>query len=114
MYFQLIFNLLLEPARKAVEKWFMEHRATPASDDSDLPLFLQRLIQRGEAKGEIKGEARGEIKGKRDTLLHLLTLAGAVPTPDQSRLIEECTDAATLQRWIDNLFRGKTGTDMFG
>lgn len=103
--------------REALEKLAMEQRANPSNDDNDLPPFLRQFVDRGKLEGKLEGKAEGklegELKGKRETLLHLLSRSGIAPTAEQQRRIEECTDTATLDRWIDNLFSRKTGADVF-
>src|SRR4051812_30063115 len=56
------------------------------------------------SEGLAEGELKGELKGKRGALLRLLARAGISFTEDERDRIEACTDAAILDRWIDNAF----------
>lgn len=103
VYFRIIHNVLRGPMREALEKLIMEQRNLMSDDD--LPPFLRQFVDRGMVEGK--------LEGKRDTLRHLLGHLGVAPTAEQGRRIEECKDIAVLQRWIDNLFGGKTGADLF-
>jgi predicted transposase YdaD len=80
------------------------------------PPFAQQLIDRGMREGELKGmrEGRreGELKGKRDALLRLLARAGIALTEDDRARIQACSDAATLDHWIDNVLGAKTAADV--
>ena len=64
------------------------------------------------SEGLAEGELKGELKGKRGALLRLLARAGIAFTEDDRARIEACTDAATLDRWIDNVFGAKTAADV--
>jgi len=66
------------------------------------PPFAQQLID------------RGELKGKREALLRLMTRMGIPLTEEERSRIEACTDAATLDRWFDNLIGAKTAADVLG
>ena len=80
--------------------------------EATFPPFVQKLIDRGKLEGELKGMREGRLEGKRDTLLRLLARAGIVLTEDESARIQACTDVATLDRWIDNVFGAKTATEV--
>ncbi len=80
------------------------------------PPFAQKLIDRGKLEGKLEGERKGKLEGKlegkRDTLLRLLTRARIAFTEDDRARVEACTDAATLDRWVDNVLSAKTITDV--
>jgi predicted transposase YdaD len=92
------------------------------------PPFAQQLIDRGKLEGlregelkgklegiregELKGIREGELKGKRGALLRLLARAGITLTEEERARIEACTDAPTLDRWIDNVLGAKTAADV--
>lgn len=77
-----------------------------------IEIAAERWAQ-GHTKGKVEGLAEGEIKGKRDALVRLLSRTGIVlPEADRARL-QACTDTATLDRWIDNVFGAKTAADVF-
>jgi predicted transposase/invertase (TIGR01784 family) len=59
-----------------------------------------------------EGEDAGEIKARRDTLLRLLVRAGIALAEEDRGRIQACTDAATLDRWIDNVFGAKSAADV--
>lgn len=84
----------------------MEQQANP---EAPLPPFAKWLI----AMGERQGEFTGELKGKRDTLLRLCGRVGIAHSEGDRARIQACDDAATLDRWVDNLFGAKTSTDVF-
>jgi hypothetical protein len=66
----------------------------------------------GLAAGELKGELKGKLEANRETLARLLVRAGIAATDDERARIEACVDAATLDRWIDNVFGAKTAADV--
>ncbi|WP_437509679.1 hypothetical protein [Sorangium sp. So ce1099] len=69
---------------------------------------MQKLIDRG----KLEGIREGELKGRRNTLLRLLARAGIVLTENEGARIQTCTDAATLDRCIDNVLGAKTATEV--
>ena len=64
------------------------------------------------SEGLAEGEIKGEIKGKRSALLRLFARAGIALTEDERARIEASTDAATLNRWINDVFGAKTAADV--
>ncbi len=113
VYFQLIWNGLREPMRRALEALVMERQI---EGEATLPPFVQRLIDRGKLEGlregKLEGLREGKLEGKRGTLLRLLARTGIVLTESESARIQACTDIATLDRWIDNVFGAKTATEV--
>ena len=101
VYFQLIYNALREPMRRAVEALIMERQT---ESKATFPPFMQRLID--------DGVRAGELKGKRDALLRLVARVGVALTEDDRARILACTDGATLDRWFDNVLGAKTSTDV--
>jgi hypothetical protein len=97
VYFQTIYDALREPMRRALEKLTMERQTELKGT---FPPFAQRLID------------RGELKGKREALLRLMSRTGIALTDEQHARIEACTDAATLDRWLDNVIGAKTAGDV--
>jgi predicted transposase/invertase (TIGR01784 family) len=57
-------------------------------------------------------ERQGELKARRETLLRLLARAGIALTEGDRTRIQACTDAATLDRWVDNVFGAKSAADV--
>jgi hypothetical protein len=121
VYFQIIYDGLREPLRRALETLIME-RMDQAK--ATFPPFAQQLIDRGKLEGiregklegiregKLEGIREGELKGKRDALLRLLTRAGIALAEDDRVRIQACTDAATLDRWVDNVLVAKTAADV--
>ena len=85
------------------------------------PPFAQQLIERGlrEGKldglreGKLDGLREGKLDGLRDALLRLLARAGITLTEDDRARIQACTDAAKLDRWVENVLGAKTAADVF-
>jgi len=67
----------------------------------------------GKLEGKIEGKIEGKLEARRETLARLLVRAGIVVTDDERARIEACLDAATLDRWIDNVFGAKTVAEVF-
>lgn len=93
--------------------------------NTKFPPFVQDLIERGKREGlregaregrlagKLEGFREGKLHGKREVLLRLMAREGvSVIEGDRSRIVL-CTDAATLDRWIDSAVAGKTGDDLF-
>ena len=59
-----------------------------------------------------EGRDEGEINARRNTLLRLLECVGIALTDHDRARIQACTDAATLDRWIDNVFGAKSAADV--
>jgi predicted transposase YdaD len=93
--------------------------------NASLPAFAQDLVERGKREGlregaregrltgKLEGFREGKLHGKREVLLRLMGRSGAVGEAERTRIVL-CTDAATLDRWIDNAVAAKTGDDVFG
>jgi hypothetical protein len=120
-YFQIIYNVLREPMRKALKALVMERQT---QGKATFPPFAQQLIDRGKLEGiregklkgiregELKGIREGELKGKRDALLRFLARARIALTDDERARIQVCTEVATLDRWVDNALGAKTAADV--
>jgi hypothetical protein len=84
------------------------------------PPFAQQIFERGIREGELKGFRDGELKGLRDgkldglreALLRLMARAGLTLTEDDRARIQACDDAATLDRWVENVLGAKTAADV--
>jgi hypothetical protein len=113
VYFQVIWNALREPMRRALEALVMERQI---EGEATFPPFVQKLIDRGKLEGlregKLEGLREGELKAKRGTLLRLLARAGIVLAECESARIQACTDITTLDRWIDNVFGAKDATEV--
>ncbi|MDC0678134.1 hypothetical protein [Sorangium atrum] len=105
VYFQVIWNGLREPMRRALEALVMERQI---KGEAAFPPFAQKLIDRG----KLEGLREGELKAKRGTLLRLLARAGIVLAECDSARIQACTDITTLDRWIDNVLGAKDATEV--
>jgi hypothetical protein len=102
VYFQIIWNVLREPMQRALEALVMERQT---EDKATFPPFAQQIFERGLREGE--------LKGLRDALLRLLARAGITLTENDHARIQACTDAATLDRWVENILGAKTAADVF-
>jgi hypothetical protein len=125
VYFQIIWTVLREPMRRALEALVMERQT---EGNATFPPFAQQLIERGfrdgkleglrDGKleglrdGELKGLRDGELKGLRDALQRLIARAGISLSDDDRSRIRACDDAATLDRWIENIIGAKTIRDV--
>jgi len=87
VYFHILWNGSREPMRRALEKLVMERQT--------------------------EGKTPGKLDGLRDALRRLLGRAGIRLTEDDHTRIQACTDAATLDRWIENVLGAKTAADVF-
>lgn len=91
-----------------------------AGSKMTLPPAAPQLLERwklerfraGRLAGKIEGFREGELRGKRDALLRLTARAAIALTEADRRLIQACTDPATLDRWLDNLLGAKTASDL--
>jgi flagellar biosynthesis/type III secretory pathway protein FliH len=110
VYFQIVYNALREPMRRALEALVMERQT---EGKATFPPFAQQLIERGIREGKLEGMREGKLEAKRDMLLRLLTRAGIAATADDSARIQACTDSEILDRWIDNALGAKTTADVF-
>ncbi len=63
-------------------------------------------------EGEHAGEIKGKLVAKRETILRLCGRAGVALTEDDRTRIEARADAATLDRWIDNVIGAKTAAEV--
>ncbi|WP_437543063.1 hypothetical protein WME97_32085 [Sorangium sp. So ce367] len=113
VYFQVIWNALREPMRRALEALVMERQI---EGEATFPPFVQKLIDRGKLEGlregKLEGLREGELKAKRGTLLRLLARAGIVLAECESARIQACTDITILDRWIDNVLGAKDATEV--
>ncbi len=105
VYFQIIWNVLREPMQRALEALVMQRQT---EGQTNFPPFAQQIFERGVRDGE----AMGELKGKRDALLRLLARAGISLSEEENARVRECSDAATLDRWVDNVLGAKTASDV--
>lgn len=97
VYFQIIYTALREPLQRAMERLVMERQA---EHESELPPFLQQY------------RLEGRLEGSRAALLRLMQRAGIPLTEAERARVETCTDAATLERWLDNVLGAKTAADV--
>ena len=89
VYFQLIYNALREPMRRALEALVMERQS---EGKATFPPFAQQLIDRGKTEGRAEGEARA--------VLTVLRARGiAVPDAARERILAE-KDSDRLERWL--------------
>jgi len=105
VYFQIIWDALRKPMQTALEAKIME-RQTEAK--ATFPPFVQRLID----GSKLEGFRDGRLEGVREVLLRLIARAEITLTEDDRARILACDDAATLDRWIDNVLGAKTAADV--
>jgi hypothetical protein len=105
VYFQIIWDVLREPMRRALEALVMERQT---EGKVEFPPFAQRIFE----QGELKGLREGKLDGLREALLRLLARAGIALSDDDRARIQACTDPATLDRWIDNVLGAKTASEV--
>ncbi len=104
-YVQIIWSVLREPVRWALEAMAMEGRT---EGNTPFPPFAQRIFERGIPEGELKGT----LDGLREALLRLVVRAGVTLTEDDRARVQACEAAAILDRWIENVLGAKTATDV--
>lgn len=68
----------------------------------EYPPFVQQIFDQGEQKGK--------LDGLREVLLRLLSRAEIAISEDDRARIDACTDAATLDRWIENVLGAKSSS----
>jgi len=89
VYWYLIWSSLGEAARKAFEML------------SNLQSFLNEAERQAFARVAAEGEARGEAKAKAEAILKILAKRGVSITEAQRQRVLDCSDLATLDRWLD-------------
>jgi predicted transposase/invertase (TIGR01784 family) len=83
-------------------EWEAYDRAKMAEQDARGAISVARA----------EGKLEGELEGKRSALRRLLARAGLAPTDEELARIEACADAATLDRWIENVIGAKSIADV--
>lgn len=109
VYFQIIWNVVREPMQRALEALVMERQT---EGKATFPPFAQQLIERGKLEGFRDGKLEGKLEGLHEALLRLLARAGIALAENDRARIRACDDAATLDRWIENVIGAKTITDV--
>jgi predicted transposase/invertase (TIGR01784 family) len=107
------FRDALDVARKAnfsPEEWEAYERAKMAEQDALGALTVAH--EEGREEGHKSGLVEGKLEGKREMLLRLLTRAGIALSDDDRSRIQACTDAARLDRWVENVLGAETITDV--
>lgn len=97
VYFQIIWNALRGPMQRALEALVMERQA---AGNTPFPPFAQQIFD------------RGRLDGLREALLRLVARAGITLTEADRARIQACNDAATLDRWVENVLGAKTAADV--
>ncbi len=99
--------------RRAIEALVMERQI---EGKAVFPPFMERLIERGKLdgirEGKLDGIREGKLDGLRDALLRLLARASIALTEEDRARIQACSDAATLDRWVENVLGAKTAADV--
>lgn len=117
VYFQVLWNGLRAPMRRALEAMVMERQAD--GTEKMLP-FMQHFFELGEREGKLDGLREGELKGLRegrldglrDALLRLIARTGIALSEGDRARIRTCEDTAALDRWIENVLGAKTVADI--
>ncbi|WP_437994709.1 hypothetical protein [Sorangium sp. So ce145] len=117
VYFQIVYNALRDPMRRALEALIMERQT---EGKATFPPFAQQLIERGRIEGiregKLEGIREGKLEGileaKRDALLRLVARAGIALTADHRERIQSCKDPAILDRWVDNALEAKDASEV--
>jgi hypothetical protein len=102
------FREALEVARRSTftaAEWEAYERAKMAEQDERGAISLAR--QEGHKDGVAEGHRSGLVQGKRDTLLRLLARARLTLRDEDRARIAVCEDAATLDRWCENVLGAK-------
>jgi hypothetical protein len=76
----------------------------------DIRNFLDAAQRRAYDNAAAKGRAEGEAKA----VLKILMKRGLPITPHQHRQISECTDLATLDRWLDHALTAGSVDELLG
>ena len=85
-------------------------RAKMAEQDERGAISLAR--QEARSEGIREGHRSGLLEGKRETLARLLVRAGVDVTEGARARIAACGDAATLDRWCENVLGAKSVDDV--
>jgi hypothetical protein len=102
---QLLYSTLVRNALSAALRRELENMA-----DIDIRKYLNAK----ERRNYDKAEARGKAEGKAEAVLRVLTKRGLPLTPPQQRQISECTDLATLDRWLDDALTAASVAELLG
>jgi hypothetical protein len=105
VFAKIIYDSLRGPMQAALEALVMERHS---QGEIKYPPFMERVFE----QGELKGKREGELKGRRDALLRLAARAQIALSDAERARIEEWTDVAVLDRWIDNSLGAKTAADL--
>jgi hypothetical protein len=109
VYFQILWNALREPMRRALEAMVMERRTDGSAKSYP---FVQEIFARELREGELKGLREGELNGRRDALVRLIARTGIALTDDERARIQSCEETATLDRWIENVLGARSASDI--
>jgi len=102
------FREALDVARTASfspAEWEAYDRAKMAEQDARGALTVAHH------EGVATGKREGKLEGKREALVRLLARAGLTLTDNDRARIQACSDAPTLDRWLDNVLGAKTVAD---
>lgn len=104
---QMLYSLALRNAMSAALRKELEM-------DPDIRNFLDAAQQRAYDKAAARGRAEGKAEGKAEALLKILLRRGLPITPHEHRQISECTDLATLDRWLDHALTVSSVDELLG
>ena len=114
LYSMMVRNMLPLALRKELEKMPDLRKYLSTAEQRTYDLTEARGEARGEVRGEARGRTQGKAEGKAEAVLKILTKRGLPITPPQRRQIIECTDLATLDRWLDQALGAASGHELFG
>ncbi len=89
LYSHLIDNALSDDAKEKIKMM------------PEPPKYFSETFRRSWEQGVAAGKAEGEAEGEARALLRILAQRGLPVSEDQRRRIQECTDIATLDGWLD-------------
>ncbi len=108
-YFQMIYNVLREPMRRALEALVMERQS---ENKATFPSLMQRLIDEGEIKGKLAGKLEGRTEEAARAVLTALRVRGiALPESARERILAE-KDPERLERWLEKAMVAPSVSDV--
>jgi hypothetical protein len=103
LYLSLIENALSDDAKEEFYKMMPE-----------APKYYSETLRRSWEQDVAAGEAKGEAKGKAEVLVQILLERGLSMSDDQRRRIQECTDLAIVDDWLNRAFRVTSVEELVG
>jgi hypothetical protein len=98
VYFHVVYSVLREPIKRALEAKIMEKRTE--EDEIKYP-WERRFME------------LAKLQGIRESLLRVTARRGITLNEEDHARLRACEDQATLERWIDNVVGAQTASDVF-